>query len=291
MSRPIRIQFPGALYHITSRGNGRKNIFRDDADRGKFLEALSSTIGRYHWLCHAYCLMNNHYHLLIETPEANLSAGMRQLNGVYTQKYNYFHSTVGHVFQGRYKSFVIEKEPYLLEVARYIVQNPVRAKIVSSPEEWEWSSYRATCGKRKPPSWLTTDWILHFFKNKKQSAKKQYQKFVCEGNVTKSPFVDIEEGIILGFPQFVDWVRDTQKDREKINEIPREERFVGRLSLKDLFSERMLKNKQMRDDMIRIAHLRVGYSQKDIADHVGLHYTWVSKIINEKKGQTLKPKT
>ena len=146
MARPLRIEYDGALYHITSRGNERKAIFRDDEDRIGFLEALQKVNERFNWICHAYCLMNNHYHLIVETPDGNLSKGMRQLNGVYTQYFNRKHHRVGHIFQGRYKSILMEKESYLLEVGRYVVLNPVRAKAVKKPEDWNWSSYRSTVG-------------------------------------------------------------------------------------------------------------------------------------------------
>jgi REP element-mobilizing transposase RayT len=113
MARPLRVQFDGAIYHVTSRGNAREDIFDNDADRHSFLEILGKVIHRFHWRCHAYCLMDNHYHLVIETPEANLSQGMRQLNGVYTQVYNRRHRTVGHLFQGRYKAILVQKESHL----------------------------------------------------------------------------------------------------------------------------------------------------------------------------------
>ncbi|MEJ2696952.1 MAG: transposase [Candidatus Sulfobium sp.] len=144
MARPLRIEYDGALYHVTSRGNERKRIFRDDEDRAAFLDTLLKVNERYNWMCHAYCLMNNHYHLIIETPDGNLSQGMRQLNGVYTQLFNRRHHRVGHLFQGRFKTILIEKEGYLLEVSRYVVLNPVRAKAVERPEHWKWSSYRGT---------------------------------------------------------------------------------------------------------------------------------------------------
>ena len=134
MARPLRIEFPGALYHVTSRGNARQRVFRDDEDREMFLATLAWVVERFGWRCHAYCLMDNHIHLLIETPQPNLSRGMRQLNGVYTQPFNRRHRKVGHLFQGRFKAVLVEKERYLLELARYIVLNPVRAKMVKTPE-------------------------------------------------------------------------------------------------------------------------------------------------------------
>ena len=160
MARPLRVEYAGALYHVTSRGNARKPIFKDEEDRKIFLRLLDRVNQRFHWLCHAYCLMDNHYHLVIETPEGNLTKGMRQLNGVYTQAFNRQHHRVGHLFQGRYKSILVERESYLLEVCRYVVLNPVRAKAVEKPEAWRWSSYRGTGGLEKPQACLTTDWIL-----------------------------------------------------------------------------------------------------------------------------------
>ena len=142
MARPLRIEFPGALYHVTSRGNARQRVFRDDEDRETFLATLAWVVARFRWRCHAYCLMDNHIHLLIDTPQPNLSRGMRQLNGVYTQRFNRRHRRVGHLFQGRFQAILVEKEGYLLELARYIVLNPVRAKMVKTPERYPWSSYR-----------------------------------------------------------------------------------------------------------------------------------------------------
>ncbi len=124
MARPIRLEFAGALYHVTSRGDRQEDIYDVDNDRQDFLSILEDVCSRHNWICHAYCLMSNHYHLLIETPDANLSKGMRQLNGVYTQTYNRAHHRVGHVFQGRYKAILVQKESYLLELSRYIVLNP-----------------------------------------------------------------------------------------------------------------------------------------------------------------------
>ena len=157
MARPLRIEYPGAVYHVTSRGNEKKPVFKDDADRENFLNTLQHVNNRYNWICHAYCLMTNHYHLLIETPDGNLSLGMRQLNGVYTQLFNKWHGRTGHLFQGRYKAILIQKDSHLLEVCRYVVLNPVRAKMIEKPEEWKWSSYLATAGKTKPHPCLTTD--------------------------------------------------------------------------------------------------------------------------------------
>lgn len=157
MARPLRIELAGGLYHVTSRGDGQNAIYLDDGDRQGWLRLLGEVCKRFNWRCHAHCLMTNHYHLVVETPDGNLSRGMRQLNGVYTQSFNRRHSRVGHVFQGRYKAILVEKESYLLELARYVVLNPVRAQLVVEAEEWAWSSYRAMIGQAAAPPWLETD--------------------------------------------------------------------------------------------------------------------------------------
>ena len=154
MARPLRIEYPEALYHITSRGNARSPVFDDDRDRREFLMILEDVVGRYKWLCHAFCLMDNHYHLLVETVDGNVSLGMRHLNGVYTQAFNRRHHRVGHVFQGRFTSVLVERESYLLELCRYVVLNPVRAGIVKHPGAYRWSSYKSTGGLVKPAPFL-----------------------------------------------------------------------------------------------------------------------------------------
>ena len=160
MSRPIRLEYAGALYHITSRGNERKPIFKDEADFELFLEVLGEVCDRHNWVIHSWCLMTNHYHLLLETPDANLSAGMRQLNGVYTVRFNRRYGRVGHLFQGRYKGILVDKSAYLLELNRYIVLNPVRAGMVDSPRKWLWSSYLQTLGLADSPNSRGTGSVL-----------------------------------------------------------------------------------------------------------------------------------
>jgi len=184
MARPLRLEFPGALYHVTARGNHQEDIYEEDGDRLEFLSVFQEVCDRYNWICHAYCLMSNHYHLLIETPDANLSKGMRQLNGVYTQAFNRKHNRVGHLFQGRYKAILVEKDSYLFELSRYIVLNPVRAQMVRSAVNWRWSSYRAMIGQIKTPVFLESDWILSAFGKRKSKAIIGYKKFVSEGKIS-----------------------------------------------------------------------------------------------------------
>lgn len=181
MARPLRLEFPGALYHLTARGNAQQPIFLDETDRQQFLRLLAREIQQQHWRCSVYCLMDNHYHLVMETPEPNLSRGVRRLHGTYTQWFNRRHQRVGHVLQGRFKSILVEKDRYLLELCRYVVLNPVRAGIVREAHEWEWSSYRATAGVQDAPDWLDVPAVWALFHASTAIAQAAYRRFVAEG--------------------------------------------------------------------------------------------------------------
>ncbi|MCG6940487.1 MAG: transposase, partial [Thiohalocapsa sp.] len=206
MARPLRLEFAGALYHVTARGNERRSIFLGDADgdRAAFLDVLGATCERFNWLVHAYCLMTNHYHLLVETPDANLSKGMRQLNGVFTQYVNRTHARVGHLFQGRFKAILVERESYLLELSRYVVLNPVRAGMVAAPGDWPWSSYPAMVGELPAPGWLETDAVLRAFAEERTAAVAGYRRFVAEGIGIASPWQALKGQIYLGSEPFVE---------------------------------------------------------------------------------------
>ena len=156
MARPLRIEFPGAVYHVTSRGDRREDLFVDDEDRQGLLAVVAQAISRFDAEALAYCLMDNHYHLVLHTRQANLSLLMRHINGVYTQAYNRRHHKVGHLFQGRFKAILVDRDAYLLEVCRYVDLNPVRARMVPKPQDWAWSSYRAHLGQAAVPAWLDT---------------------------------------------------------------------------------------------------------------------------------------
>jgi len=284
MARPLRIEFEGAVYHITSRGNAREDIFQDDEDRKDFLDILQKVTEQYNWLCHAYCLMSNHYHLVIETPEANLSKGMRQLNGVYTQGYNKRYQRAGHLFQGRYKAIVIDKESYLLEVCRYVVLNPVRAGMVRQPEHWKWSSFRATAGLEKAHPCLTVDWILGQFGRQRKRAIKRYVEFVMAGVGVKNIWKDVKGQVVLGRDGFVEEIIELIKDRKELKDIPRRQRYIGRPSLEDLFDQKVLKDREKRDRRIYEAVMEHGYSQSEVAGFVGIHYSRVSRIVKREEG-------
>ncbi len=278
MARTLRLEYPGAVYHVTSRGNARRKIYSDDEDRAMFLATLAWVVERFGWVCHAYCLMGNHYHLLIETPEANLSRGMRQLNGVYTQGFNRRHRKVGHLFQGRYKAILVERDSYLLELARYIVLNPVRAKMVESPETYPWSSYRPTLGLDAIPPGLSIDWVLGQFAKTGLAARKRYAAFVHDGVGKVSPWGELKGQILLGGDAFVkDMAPHLDKSKAMI-EIPKRQRLLRRTVLKTILAG-AAESKAARNRAMATAYLEHGYTLAEISKEVGLHYATISRLI------------
>ncbi len=282
MTRPLRIEFKGAVYHITSRGNAQQAIFLDEKDFADFLSVLCSVVKRYHFILHAYCLMNNHYHLLIETPYGNLSRGMRQLNGLYTQRFNQRHKRVGHLLQGRYKAILVDKDHYLLTLCRYVVLNPVRAKIVKDPGDWKWSTYRATIGDDQGILCLTTDWILSQFGKEPKAASNRYQEFVRSGIKKESPLKAIKGQLFLGQENFIDEIKPLMRGKERLKEITREQRYLTRPPLNEIFKP---KDQKSKDQGMYEAHLQYGYTLKDIAEYIGVHYTTVSRAIKRIEGE------
>lgn len=188
MPRPPRVQYEGALYHVTSRGNERTDIFVHDADRELLLAILADVVDRLEWICHAYCLMTNHYHLVVQTPQANLWQGMHMLNSRYVKAFQRCHGREGHLLERRYRPVLVERQEHLLGVARYVVLNPVRAGICERAEDWPWSSYRATAGLAPRPAFLTTEWLLGSF----GGDVRRYRDFVAAG----SPAASVE-GLLL----------------------------------------------------------------------------------------------
>lgn len=271
MSRPLRIEYPGALYHLTGRGNRRQAIFLGDHDRRLFLDLLAEAVDRYRWLCHAYCLMDNHYHLLVQTPLANLGRGMRHLNGVYTQRFNRAHGRVGHVFQGRYGAILIEQEPHLLEVARYVVLNPQRAGL-ADVTEWPWSSYRATAGLAEIPAFLHTEWLLAQFGPGTERARRAYRRYVGEGEGKASPWEGAASPEVLGGEAFL---ATTQALAATDSEVPRAQRYLVRPTLAELQRQHTVRGAWM-----AAAFREHGYTLRDIAAASGLHYSSASKIVS-----------
>jgi REP element-mobilizing transposase RayT len=280
MARPLRLEYPGALYHVTARGNARQDIFRDDEDRQRFLGVIEHVVARFHLLLHAYCLMDNHFHLVVETPEANLSKAMRQLNGVYTQAFNRRHGRVGHVLQGRFKAIVVDRDSYLLELCRYVVLNPVRAQTTRKPDTYPWSSYQATAGLASAPAGLTIDWLLSQFGRQRATAERRYRAFVAEGIGQESPWAQVQGQVLLGSDRFVERLKSSLQDKRPLTEIPRQQRFADRPTLRQLFPGRSRADRTHRNATIRRAHVEHGYSLSDIGRVVNLHYSTISRIVS-----------
>ena len=221
MARPLRLQFEGAVYHVMARGHERSAIFRDAEDRSKFLALLEQVATGEKWIVHAYCLLGNHFHILVETPEGALARGMRDLNGRYAQWFNWRHDRRGHVFEGRYRSVVVEKQTHLMELHRYIVLNPVRARLAERPSEWRWSSYRATAGSEKAPAWLETDWTLSQFAVRRSAAREAFQRFVAAGKTAGKEVEALEKAAYLGGRDFLKRMQELVGSREAADdEIP-----------------------------------------------------------------------
>lgn len=274
MARPLRIEFPGALYHVTARGNAQGNIYLQDSDRQVFLSLLHNTNERYNWVCHAYCLMDNHYHLLIETGSNNLSRGMKYLNGVYTQSFNRTHQRIGHVYQGRYKAILVEKEAYLLELCRYIVLNPVRARMVRSPKDWRWSSYRATAGQVKAAPCLMTDWVLSVLGNTRAEAQQRYREFVVEEKNQPSPWEDLKNQIYLGSDGFVEDMQCKLDPDQSLKDIPRKQKQAPPKPLS--YYENRFKEKK---EAMAEAYLSGHYTLEAVGKWFGCSYATVSRAV------------
>jgi len=279
MARPLRLELAGGLYHVTSRGDRREDIFFDDADRLAWLEVFAQTCKRFNWVCHAWCLMDNHYHIVVETIEGNLAQGMRHLNGVYTQTFNRTHKRVGHVFQGRYKAIIVEKDGYLLELARYVVLNPLRAGMVKDIADWHWSSYAAMLGTQNAPEWLQTDWILGQFSPQRRRAINRYMDFVRAGVGLPSVWEQLSGQVFLGSDRFLKRMQ-AMSDKVAIGEIPRAQRRPVAKPL-DYY---LTKHRDAKAAMIA-AYATGDYTLQAIADHFGVHYATVSRAV--KKGEEI----
>jgi len=274
MARPLRIEFAGGLYHVTSRGNARQDIYIEDPDRTAFLQLIDKTRTRFDWYVHAYCLMGNHYHLLIETATPTLAKGMKLINGCYTQFFNRKHRRVGHLFQGRYKAILVDKEDYLLELARYIVLNPVRVRMVRSAAQWEWSSYRATAGLTDSESLLTTDWILSCFADKKIPAQKRYRRFVQSGRNQPSPWDELKNQIYLGDDDFVEEAQCKLDPGQSLRDIPRKQKLSPPKPV-EYFARKFTD----RSEAMARAYLSQHYTLEEVGKAFGVSYATVSRAL------------
>jgi len=199
---------------------------------------------------------------------------MRQINGMYTQQFNRRHNRVGHVLQGRYKAIIVDKDNYLLELCRYVVLNPVRAQVVERPEEWKWSSYRGTVGYSEGISCLTTDWILSQFGNEQKEAIRRYRGFVYAGVKEESPFKKVKGQMFLGEDRFLEKLKGMIKGKEPLIEIPKVQRYITRPSLEKIFKDKKLENKEAYR-----AYVKYGYTFKQIAEYLDVHYSTISRAV------------
>ena len=235
MSRPLRLEFPGSLWHVTVRGNERRDIFVDDTDRNRFLDLLGESVDRFKWIVPTYALMPNHTHAVIQLTTETLSRGMCWLNGNYAREFNRRHRRVGHLFQGRFKPFLIDKDAYFLEVLRYVVLNPVRACIVAKPDDYDWTSYRAIMGAAEAPPWLAVDDALVQFGPTREIARANYCQFVDAGiGLDRKPWDDLVGQIYLGGEQWLEKVRTQIALKPRADEHPQQQRSPGNLAMADI---------------------------------------------------------
>jgi putative transposase len=280
MARPLRIEFPGALYHLIARGNRKGAIFEDTADRRLFLNILGEVVRDFDWICTSYCLMGNHYHLVVETREANLSLGMRQLNGVFTQASNRRHDRCGHLLQGRYKSILVDKESYFLELSRYVVLNPVRAELVEAPANWPWSSYRGTLDRRYAPDWLARDQLLAHFSESAGTAIRKYANFVAQGVDTPPESIEINRQIFMGDDTIVACTLARSGAEKADPNIPREHRRPPALPLHQYSIDYPTRN-----DAIVAAYRSGEFSYQQLAAHFGVHFTTIGRIVRASRSE------
>ena len=286
MARPLRVEYPGAYYHVISRGNNQEKIYKNDRDKEKFLEYLEKAAERFSIIIHTYCLMSNHYHLLVETPEANLSLAMQWINVSYATYFNRKRGRYGHLFQGRFKAILIDADEYLKHLSRYIHLNPVRAKMVSLPAEYQWSSYGAFIGENKALRFLETSWLMSNFGRTKKEAKRNYQDFVEKVDVKalENPSKQVTGGFLLGDADFVNWVKETfLSERNDEKEIPQLKKLKPKVSLVKVVQavtqefncspERIIakgrKKNKAREVALYFARDMSGMSCRDLGDYFG----------------------
>ncbi len=286
MSRPLRIEFEDAIYHVTSRGDRREPIFVDDDDRERLLAVVAQAVERFDAQVLAYCLMGNHYHFVLHTRRANLSRLMRHVNGVYTQDFNRRHGKVGHLFQGRFKAVLVDRDTYLFEVCRYVELNPVRASLVERADAWPWSSYRAHVALASTPVWLDTSGLHGYLLGRApqgaadiRRAAARYAALVDDGRDVQLWSDALRQQIFLGDEAFVErtQARADAARRDSI-EVPRaQRRKPGDL-------DRWLLASASREEGMRCAHVEGGMTMSAIARKLGLSVSRVSRLIARAEG-------
>jgi putative transposase len=281
MSRPLRIEFPGAVYHVTSRGDRREPIFEDDADRGQLLATLAQAMQRFDGQVLSYCLMGNHYHFVLHTRQANLSLLMRHVNGVYTQAFNRRHGKVGHLFQGRFKAILVDRDAYLLELCRYVELNPVRAGLCTSPQAWPWSSYRAHIGQVDAPDWLDTVGLHGYLLAREprdqtdhQNAARRYAELVEAGRGVELWGDALRQQIYLGDEGFVARMQSLVDPRRAADpEVPRPQRTAPH------GLQYWLRTCKTREEALMRGCREGGLSMTGMAKELGLSVSRVSRLI------------
>jgi REP element-mobilizing transposase RayT len=291
MARPLRIEFAGAVYHVTARGDRREPIFEDDEDRLAFLSFLGQALERFDAQCLAYCLMGNHYHLVLHTRQPNLSRLMRHLNGVYTQAFNRRHRKVGHLLQGRFKAILVDRDAYLLEVCRYVERNPVAARLVRKPQNWSWSSCRAHVGVDSAPPWLDTEGLHGYLLGRppagaadRRRAAQRYADFVASAPATALWDTALRQQIFLGDEIFVERMHAlAEPQRVGAREIPKAQRRSSRTLTQ------WLAGSASREEALYLAYRESGMRMSTIAQELGLSVSRVSRLIaraEQAKGKT-----
>jgi len=281
MARPLRIEFPGATYHVTGRGNRQAAIFDNDDDRRLFLEVLGHSLDRADASVLAYCLMGNHYHLVVQTRRANLSALMRQVGGIYTQRVNHRHGRSGHVFQGRFKAILVDRDAYLLEVCRYVELNPVRARLIDDPADWRWSSLRAHLGLVDAPTWLDIDNVYGVLlghssatPHELRRARRLYAKLLASAPDLSLWTTGLRQQVYLGDEAFVQRMQAmAQPSRLQSRDVPQAQRHAPQAL------QHYLDNSANRAEAFARAHREGGFTLTAIGGEVGLSTARVSQIV------------
>lgn len=294
MARPLRIEFPGAIYHVTSRGDRRDAIFTDDADRRILLGIMAQAMERFDAQVLAYCLMGNHYHLVLHTRQANLSLVMRHLNGVYTQAFNRRHDKVGHVFQGRFKAVLVDRDNYLLALCRYVELNPVRAHLVVAAEDWPWSSYLAHAGRADSPVWLDTAGLHGYLLGHPaqdaadhREAARRYAALVASAPDLKIWPEGLRQQIYLGDEDFVRRMQAmAAAPRMHDKDIPKPQRLFTARPLHEWLAQGAT-----REEGMYLAHTEGGVTMTSIANTLELSVSRVSRLISKYEDAQAKGKT
>ncbi len=272
MARPLRPEYAGAVYYVSSVGNRGQSVFQNSADGNVWIEVLERVCGRFDCRCFGYCLMSDGYHLVIETPRPNLSKAIRQLNGVYTQRSNRLHDTDGHVFRGRYKSIVVQREEYLLPLMAHIFLLPLRAGFVKHPNQFKWSSCRYLYGKDEVPEYVDLKWFSEGFASDTDS----FDEFLRE-NHSRDVVSETRKQIYLGDDEFIELVQEKTSEASRSKDIPKYQVTKPVSSMINGFAQ----SGHSREEAIAKTYLTGDYTLRNIADAVSLHYSVVSKIVSE----------